>query len=112
MWRDERTGALYAGDCRPGDRAATTEEIAAWTEARETAVPSQVRAVQLVEALDEVGKLAAVKAAVATAGGIIPDIWIHATIFERADARLCSLGESAGMTAEDIDAVFRLAATK
>lgn len=112
MWREALTGALYAGDCRPGDRAATSEEIAAWTAARAADVPDQVRAVQLVEALDDLGHLHAVKEAVANAGGIIPDIWQHAALFERADPRLCALGEAAGLSPEEIDAVFRLAATK
>lgn len=112
MWRDALTGALYAGDCRPGDRAATSEEVGAWNAARAAAVPDQVRAVQLIEALDELDHLAAVKEAVAAAGGIVPDIWIHASLFERTDARLCALGAAAGLTTQDIDAVFRLAATK
>ena len=112
MWRDALTGALYAGDCRPGDRAATSQEVIAWNAARAGAVPDQVRAVQLIEALDELDHLAAVKAAVASAGGIVPDIWIHASLFERTDARLCALGAAAGLSPQDIDAVFRLAATK
>jgi hypothetical protein len=111
MWKDATTGMLYVGDRRPGDAAATPEEIVAW-EARLVPVPAQVRAVQLIEALDDVGKLAAVKAAVASAGGIVPDIWIHASLFERTDARLCALGAAAGLSPDDIDAVFRLAATK
>jgi hypothetical protein len=112
MWRDALTGALYAGDCRPGDRAATAEEVTAWNAARAAAVPDQVRALQLIEALDDLGHLAAVKEAVTAAGGLVPDIWLHASLFERTDARLCALGAAAGLSPEDIDAVFRLAATK
>ncbi len=112
MWIDATTGALYFGDCRAGDRAATTEEVGAWQAARDAYVPSRVRSGQLILALAELDWLDAVKAAVATAGGIGPDLWAHASEFERAHPLIDELGTAAGMTAEDIDAVFRLAATK
>lgn len=112
MWKDLATGALYVGDCRAGDRSATSEEVAAWQSARAAMVPATVRSGQLVLALNEFGKLAAVKAAVASAGGVIVDLWAHASEYDRADPMVDQLGTAAGMNAEDIDAVFRLAATK
>lgn len=112
MWIDATTGALYFGDCRAGDRAATEQEVAAWQAARDAWVPPTVRSGQLILALNEIGKLDAVKAAVEAAGGIYPDLWIHASEFVRGDPMVAALGAAAGMTGEDIDAVFRLAATK
>lgn len=112
MWIDVATGALYFGECRAGDRAATEEEVAAWQAARDAWVPPSVRSGQLILALAELDWLDAVKAAVATAGGLYADLWIHASEFDRADPMVDQLGAAAGMAAEDIDAVFRLAATK
>lgn len=112
MWKDATTGTLYFGDCRPGDLAATSEEVAAWQAARDAYVPPRVRSGQLILALAELDWLDAVKAAVATASGIGPDLWAHASEFERSHPLIDELGTAAGMTAEDIDAVFRLAATK
>lgn len=112
MWRDETTGSLYIGDCRSGDRAATPEEIADWQAARAAYVPPVVRSGQLILALAELDKLEVVKAAVAQVGGLQADLWAHASEFDRADSMVDQLGTAAGMTAEDIDAVFRLAATK
>lgn len=111
MWTSDGI-KLYDGDCRAGDRAATVEEVAAWQAARDAAVPASVRSGQLILALDQVGKLDAVKAVVAAAGGLAADLWLHASQFDRADPLLQQLGQAAGMTSEDIDAVFRLAATK
>ena len=112
MWCDASTGALYAGDCRAGDRAATPEEIAAWQAARDAYVPPRVRSGQLILALAELDWLDAVKTAVTTASGIGPDLWVHASEFERSHPLIDDLGAAAGMTAGDIDAVFRLATTK
>lgn len=112
MWIDATTGALYFGDCRAGDRAATEQEAAAWQAARDAYVPPTVRSGQLILALAELDKLEAVKAAVASAGGLYPDLWAHASEYDRDDPMVADLGTAAGMTAEDIDAVFRLAATK
>jgi len=112
MWKRVATGEYYIGDCRAGDRAATTEEAAAWQAARDSYVPTSVRSGQLILALAEIDKLDAVKAAVATAGGLYADLWIHASEFDRDDPMVEQLGAAAGMSAADIDAVFRLAATK
>ena len=35
MWWINKQGGLYAGECAAGDRAATTEEVAAWRAARQ-----------------------------------------------------------------------------
>lgn len=112
MWRNETTAALYVGDCGAGDRAATPEEIASWQAAREAYVPPVVRSGQLILALADLDKLEAVKAAVAQVGGLQADLWAHASEFDRTDSMVDQLGAAAGMTVEDIDAVFRLAATK
>jgi len=112
MWISVATAEIYVGDCRAGDRAATTEEIDAWQAARDAYVPPFVRSGQLILALAELDKLDAVKAAVSTAGGLYADLWIHASEFDRADPMVEQLGDAAGMSPEDIDAVFRLAATK
>lgn len=112
MWMNAANGALYLGDCRAGDRAATTEEISAWQADRDAAVPTTVRSGQLILALDQLGKLGTVKASVEAAGGLYADLWIHASEFDRADPMVDPLGTAAGMSTEEIDAVFRLAATK
>lgn len=111
MWTADGV-ILYLGDCQSGDRPATLEEIAAWEAARAAMVPPTVRSGPLILALAELGKLEAVKAAVTSAGGLAADLWAHTSQFDRADPLVDELGTAAGMSPEDIDAVFRLAATK
>ncbi len=73
-------------------------------------VPAEVRSGQLIKALHAAKKLEAVKAVVAAAGGLAADLWAHASIFDRDDPLIDQLGTAAGMTAEEIDDVFRAAA--
>lgn len=74
-------------------------------------VPSTVRSGQLILALDMLGKLAPVDAAVAAIGGISQRLWDRASVFDRDNKMLIYAASQAGMTSADVDAVFRLADT-
>lgn len=51
MWRNSETGTLYTGDCRPGDRAATELELAAYNLARAKAAKGQAIAAAYMAAV-------------------------------------------------------------
>jgi hypothetical protein len=85
-------------------------ELVAWLAAAYApAMPPRVSAGAFVRALYETDRIAAVKAAVAQAGGLAEDLWLHAASFVRADPLVAQIGAAIGMSAEDIDDLFRRA---
>ena len=110
MWINAQ-GDLYEGDCAQGDRASTSEEMAAWQAARAAVVPRLVTATQIVRALAQMGLLAAVQAAVAQADPLTAALWAHASEFARDDAMIAAIAIAIGKTQADLDNLFRLAAT-
>ena len=73
------------------------------------AVPQSVRAGDFVTALYQLGWIADVKAAVAAAGGLAEDLWLHAASFERDHPMVAQIGAAIGKTSADLDELFLLA---
>lgn len=110
----ELTGTDYSGltwldktQAKPTE-AAITEEMAVLTAA--SAVPQSVTACQARLALNAGGLLAEVNTAVNAAGGATLITWEYATIINRADPLITSIGTSLGLTSAAIDALFVAAA--
>lgn len=76
------------------------ENLAAW---RETAKVSRFQA---RAALFAAGKLDAVDAAVAAAGGLAAIAWADASEFRRTSPTIAALAAGAGLTDADLDALF------
>ena len=74
--------------------------------------PSQVSAGQLIQALAELNLLDAVDAAVAQADAMTQRLWARAAFFPRADPLVSGIATALGKTSDDLDDIFRLAATK
>lgn len=111
MWINAQ-GGLYTGDKAVGDRKATDAEIASHQKQIDDRVPAEVRSGQMILALHELGFFDAVEAAVAQMPRIAKVLWARASIFDRDNYLLAVAAQMAGMTSADVDAVFRLAATK
>jgi hypothetical protein len=86
-------------------------QIAAYQQAIADPVPAQVTAGQLIRALDKLGLLAAVDAAVALADPLTQRLWARAPIFPRNDPLVLAVAQGLGKTPADIDNIFQLAAS-
>lgn len=75
------------------------------------AVPESVTASQIIRALDKLGLLEAVKAAVNKAGGLTLELWNRAPFFARKDPLIAGVAAAIGKTDAEVDALFILAAT-
>lgn len=93
----------------------------AWTEGlipcdvQPPAPPAQVTVAtprQFRLALNQLGLRAAVEAAVASADQDTKDTWEFATTVERTNPQLCAMASSLGLTEDQLDGLFTLAATK
>jgi hypothetical protein len=69
-------------------------------------IPQSITNAQLKRQLDADGRLAAVKAVVAQAGGLGEELWNGAALFLRNDPLLIQLATAAGMSSADIDQTF------
>lgn len=106
MWIDAH-GNLYAGDCRLGDRKATSQEIAAWEAAKRAAsVPQTVTASGILRALYARGLLEAVDAVVSQADDLMKHLWERAPNFDRHDSMVVSVARFVGME-DQLDDLFR-----
>lgn len=74
-------------------------------------VPEQVTAAQIIRALDHEGLLSGVKAAVTQAGGLTLELWNHAPFFHRGDPLIAGIAAALGKSEDEVDELFRLAAT-
>jgi len=74
-------------------------------------VPEQVSRFQALAALSAAGLLAAAEAAVAAAGGLTQLAWDNALYFRRDSAAIAAMSGALGLTAEQVDDLFRAAAT-
>lgn len=72
---------------------------------------TQVSPRQARLALLQQGLLDKVQQAVTAAGGATEITWDYATVFDRNDPLITSLGQSLGLTSDQIDQLFALAAT-
>lgn len=75
-------------------------------------VPQQVSAGQMLQALNELGLLATVDAAVAQADAFAQRLWARAPNFPRNDPMVIAIGTAIGKTSQELDDLFRLAGTK
>jgi hypothetical protein len=73
------------------------------------AVPSEITPAQAKIALSRAGKLSAVEAAIAAAGGETAIWWREALSFRRDHPAISAMGAAAGMTSSDVDALFVVA---
>lgn len=99
----------YAEEALESEGELADPELVAWLEAATNPVPPRVTSGSLIRALYEVERIDQVKAAVAQAGGLAEDLWRHASSFLRSDPLVEQIGAAIGMSAEDIDDLFRLA---
>mgnify|MGYP003430957562 FL=1 len=112
MWINS-ANQLYIGDCAPGDRAATDQEVADWNAARERARIDALSVTpwQFRKALNATGLRAAADAAVAASSQDVKDGDAVATEVRRSDPMIISMGGGLGKTSDEIDALFLLAET-
>lgn len=69
-------------------------------------IPSVVPAGDFVVALHQLGWIDDVKAAVAQAGAMAEDLWMHASTFERGHPMLLQVAQAIGKTSDDLDRLF------
>lgn len=81
------------------------EQLAAW---RQTAVVSRMQARSILHLK---GHLPTVEAAIALADPLVQIAWADAQQFERSSAAIAAMAAALGMTDEQVDELFRLAAT-
>lgn len=74
--------------------------------------PVMVTAAQIIRALDESNLLVDVDAAVALADPMTQRLWARSANFARNDPMLLAIATALGKTSEELDDLFRLAATK
>ena len=86
-------------------RPATAEEIAA-------TVPGSVDRYQIRAALKEMGRLEAARSAVQAASEDLQLAFNEANAFRRTSPTIAALAAALGLTAAQVDELFRLAATK
>jgi hypothetical protein len=105
--------ASYFSQQRPGQEqvADSAPELLAFWQALANPVPGQVTAGQLIRALDQLGLLAAVDAAVASADALTQRLWARAPIFPRNDPLLLGIAQALGKSDADLDDIFRLASS-
>lgn len=92
--------------------AADHADVIAFLDAQANAVPGQVSAGQLVQALAELDLLDAVDSAVEQADAMTQRLWARAAFFPRNDPMVIAIAEAVVRTSEQMDDLFRLAATK
>lgn len=76
---------------------------------RPVVIPDRVPAGDFVTALYQLGWLGDVKAAIAAAGGLAEELWLHASTFERRHPLVAQIGTAIGKTSADLDELFLLA---
>jgi hypothetical protein len=86
-------------------------ELVAFLQAFRNPAPPEVTAGQLIRALDQLGLLASVDAAVAAAAPRTQRRWARAPIFPRNDPLVAAIAQGLGKTAADLDNIFRLASS-
>ena len=95
----------------PGTVPPTQQEVDAAFAALANPVPKVVAAGAMIRALTQLGKLAAVDAAVAKASPLSQRLWARAASFPRSDPQVITIATAIGMSSADLDALYRLAAT-
>ena len=96
----------------PGVTPPTQAEYDAAAAALDNPVPDEVSSGQLLVALDELGWLSAVDAAVSQTDAWSQRLWARASRFPRNDPLVVGIGTAIGKTSAELDACWRLAATK
>lgn len=75
-------------------------------------VPLEVTAGRMILALNELGLLEDVEAAIASVDGMTERLWSRAPTFLRDDPLVLGIAAALGKTEAELDDIFRLAATK
>lgn len=113
MWINS-IGVLYFGDMQQGDRAATSEEVAAWEADRSESarMAVSVSRFQARAALHLAGLLEIVEAMMAApeTPALAKLAWADAQEFKRNSPTVLSLSASLGLTEAQLDALFTTAA--
>jgi hypothetical protein len=104
-------GSLFGTEALADDQRARLDAVIAAHDPTKDAVPSSVTPRQARLALLQQGLLTQVEAAVASAGGATQITWEYATAFERSDPMIAGIGQTLGLSSDQIDALFALAAT-
>lgn len=126
-WVSATTGAVYCGDCIPGDTAATSAQVTAWQTANTppiTVSAWQAKAILAQTPFSSTGLAAPVVTVVgsspnflaaanaliaATATPTVQAYWAYATQFSSNDSSLVSIGQALGLTTAQITAMFQAA---
>ncbi|HEY8136270.1 MAG TPA: hypothetical protein VIF61_00420 [Methylocystis sp.] len=110
MWTDGN-GFFYEGDRRPGDRAATDAEVAAWQAANAPVL--SCTALQFRLALNQIGLRKQVEDYVAGADQDTKDWWAYSQTIHADNPLLLNAAASPAInkTRADIDAVIALGKT-
>lgn len=95
----------------PGVTPPTQEAIDAELARQADPVPEVVPSGDFIRALHELGWIGDVKAAVVQASPLAQDLWAHASNFERNHELVIQIATAIGKDSEDLDELFRLAAT-
>ena len=90
---------------------AVAADLIAFLEPAEHPVPPKVSAGQLIRALAQLDLLDAVDTAVAGADPLTQRLWARAAFFPRHDPMIEAMAAAVGKTSDELDDVFRLAAS-
>jgi len=117
---DGHITALYAARQRDGQEelSATASDLLAFLSATllgsvaslSNSVPESVGAGQFIRALDNVGLLGQVDAAVVQADALTQRLWARASVFPRNDPMIAAVAQALGKSSTELDNIFRLAA--
>lgn len=115
--RGDGSIASAHGDAQPGYAEETLDdaagELAEWfVSAAIAPVPQEASSGQIIVALAELDWLNAVDAAVAQAGSLEQRLWARASRFPRNDVMVVAIATAIGKNSQELDDMFRLAATK
>ena len=106
MWITSQS-QLYAGDCIPGDRAATDAEVAAWQAKIANPVPTSVALWQAKAALHNAGLLDQANTIIAAANNpVLSAFWANANDIQRSSPTLASLATQLNLTDAQVDQLF------
>ena len=112
MWINT-SGNIYEGDCLPGDRSATQQEVTDWFAAIALEKVATVSALNGLLAINQAGLAASYEAwATDPARTFAQRAFIDkAQNWRRDDATLIAAATALGLTSEQVDNMFILAAT-
>lgn len=105
-------GTIVYGEAITADQRSAFEAVLAAHDAAATPVPASITPWQARQALNEMGMRDAVETALAAAPRGIKDAWEYGLTVDRHSPFIEAMAPALGLTEAQIDALFRLAASK